>query len=126
MGFQPAAVWASAAAWGELAGGLALAIGLLTPVAAAVLAVDMVVAIWKVHSSKGLWVTQGGYEYALVLLCTFVLIGLNGAPAYSADQLLGLAPDAPLVFAAAFVLGLVAAIASGMPGRAHRQVGRPV
>jgi putative oxidoreductase len=126
MGFHPAGLWANAAAWGELVGGLALAVGFLTPVAAAVLAVDMAVAIWKVHSGKGLWVTKGGYEYALLMLCIFVLLGLHGVTAFSADQAVGVAPDAPLVFMAAFVVGLVAAIASGMPGHAQRQVGRSV
>jgi putative oxidoreductase len=115
MSFRPHQFWANAAAWGELLGGLALAVGFLTPFAAAVLAVDMLVAIWKVHWSKGLWVTKGGYEYTLVMFCIFALIGLVGVTAYSVDELLGLAPIAPLLFIATFVVGLVAAVASGRP-----------
>jgi len=126
MGFHPAGLWANAAAWGELLGGLALAVGLLTPLAAAVLAVDMLVAIWKVHWSKGFWITRGGYEYALILFFVFVLIGLVGDTAYSVDRALGLARIPPLLFLAAFVVGLIAAIASGMPGGATRSAGRPV
>jgi putative oxidoreductase len=126
MGFHPAGLWANAAAWGELLGGLALAVGFLTPIAAAVLAVDMLVAIWKVHWSKGLWVTQGGYEYAFVTFSVIVLVGLVGDTAYSMDALLGLSTSAPVVFIAAFIVGVIAAIASGTPGGAHRQAGRPV
>ena len=126
MGFRPAGLWANAAAWGELLGGLALAVGLLTPVAAAVLAVDMLVAIWKVHWSKGFWITRGGYEYAMVLFSVFVLVGLVGDTAYSVDQVFGLSRIPPLVFVAALVVGLIAAIASGSPGGAPRHAGRPV
>lgn len=125
MGFRPAVFWANAAAWGEFIGGLAVAIGFLTPLAAAVLAVDMLVAIWKVHWSKGLWVTKGGYEYALVMFCIFTLIGLNGVTAYSVDDLLGLTLNGPLLFGAAFAIGLVAAVAGGIPGGAQRDAGRP-
>jgi putative oxidoreductase len=125
MGFHPAGLWANAAAWGELLGGLALAVGLLTPVAAAVLAVDMLVAIWKVHWSKGFWITRGGYEYALILFFVFVLIGLVGDTAYSVDRALGLARIPPLLFLAAFVVGLIAAIACGTPRGAARHAGRP-
>jgi putative oxidoreductase len=124
MGFRPAGFWANVAAWGEFIGGLALAVGFLTPVAAAVLAVDMLVAIWKVHWSKGLWVAKGGYEYALVMFCIFALTGLVGVTAYSVDGLLGLTLNAPVLFTAAFVVGLVAAVAGGIPGGAQRQAGR--
>lgn len=126
MGFHPAGLWANAAAWGELLGGLAFAVGFLTPVAAAVIAVDMLVAIWKVHWSKGLWVTKGGYEYTLVMFLVFVLVGLVGDTAYSVDGAVGLAQSTPLLFVAAFVIGLVATIASGSPGGAPRHEGRPV
>jgi putative oxidoreductase len=125
MSFRPPRLWANAAAWGELLGGLALAVGFLTPFAAAVLAVDMLVAIWKVHWSKGLWVTKGGYEYALVMFCVFALIGMVGVTAYSVDELLSLTFNAPLLFIAAFVVGLIAAVASGIPGGAQRHAERP-
>lgn len=125
MGFRPAVFWANVAAWGEFIGGVSLAIGFLTPVAAAVLAVDMLVAIWKVHWSKGFWVTKGGYEYALVLFTAFAVIGLNGVTAYSVDGLLGIAPNAPLLFGAAFVVGSIAAVVGGVPGGVRRPAGRP-
>ena len=121
MSFRPPRLWAYASAWGELLGGLAFATGFLTPVAAAVLAVDMLVAIWKVHWAKGLFVTKGGYEYALVLFCVFAVVGLAGVTAYSVDELLGLAMHTPVLFVAVFVVGLIAAVVGGMTRREERQ-----
>jgi putative oxidoreductase len=113
MGFRPAAVWARVAAGAELLGGLALAVGFLTPMAAAVCAVNMLVAIWKVHWTKGLWVTQGGYEYPLVLFVLSTVIGLSGVTDYSLDELLGLAQRAPLTFTAVLLVGTVLAAIGG-------------
>ena len=97
--------------------------GFLTPLAAAVLAVDMLVAIWKVHWAKGFWVTKGGYEYALVMFCIFAVVGLVGVTAYSVDELIGLAPYAPVLFDAAFVVAVIAAVIGGLPAGEQRQTG---
>src|SRR5437763_10442629 len=43
------------------------ALGLLTPIAALALLAVMLMAVATVHWTKGLWVTNGGYEYNLVL-----------------------------------------------------------
>lgn len=126
LGFRPARVWALAAAGGELLGGLALAFGLLTPIAAAVCAVDMLVAIWKVHWSKGLWITKGGYEYALVLLVISAVIGLRGVTALSLDELLGSAQGAPLAFIVITAVGAGLAAICGTPSPLGRRERRPV
>lgn len=89
MGFRPPALWALAAAGSEFLGGLAMAIGFFTPVAAALVVADMFVAIVKVHWSKGLWVTGGGSEYALTVLLVATAIGLGGPGRYSVDAALG-------------------------------------
>lgn len=115
MGFRPATSWARVAAWGELLGGLALAIGFLTPVAAAVCAVNMLVAIWKVHWTKGLWITQGGYEYPLVLFVLSTVIGLRGVTEYSLDQMLGLAQSTPVTFVVVLLIGTTLAAIGGAP-----------
>lgn len=90
MGFRPAPLWAALSMGAELLGGLALAIGLLTPLAAAALVGSLFVAIAKAHWNKGLWITAGGYEYALLLLVVVSAIGLGGPGRYSADAALGL------------------------------------
>jgi putative oxidoreductase len=68
MGFVPGKPYAAAAALSETIGGGLLATGTLTPLGAAMVTGTMAVAIKKVHAKNGLWVTQGGMEYNLVLM----------------------------------------------------------
>jgi putative oxidoreductase len=74
----------------ELIGGLLFAFGLVTPVAAALLSAVMIVAIWKVHRANGLWVTNDGFEYPLVLLAVVFAVTAAGAGEWSLDDLLNL------------------------------------
>ena len=116
MGFAQPRLMGTFAAFVELFGGLAFAVGFLTPIAAALLVVDMAVAMWKVHWAKGFFVTKGGYEYTLVLLLVFAVLGLNGAVAYSLDAALGLVPG-PIWFVLALVVAGVVAIGAAMGGQ---------
>jgi putative oxidoreductase len=68
IGLRPARPMAAIAGLGELLGGLLFAVGLLTPLAAALIIAVMGAAIVTVHWRSGLWITQGGFEYNLVLL----------------------------------------------------------
>lgn len=62
---------------------------LLTPLAATALSSVMITAIRHVHGGKGPWVTEGGYEYNLVLPATiFALTGAGPGPV-SLDRRLG-------------------------------------
>ena len=117
MGFPPRP-FAELAAFSEFLGGLALAVGFATPIAAGALAVDMLVAILKVHAPKGLWVTKGGYEYPLTLLVIFALLGLSGPGAYAVDQRLAIVPWSPAVFLVVFVVGAAITIAASRRDRA--------
>lgn len=69
----------------ELGGGAMLLLGLLTPVAAAFVAVDMIVAIAKVRWGHGLMAADGGFEYELLLAATAIFLMLHGPGRYSAD-----------------------------------------
>lgn len=61
----------------EFGGGLLIALGLLTRLSALLLAIDMVVAIWKVHWRNGL-VGPGGLEFPLSLLAAcLALLGVG-------------------------------------------------
>ncbi|HEY3067884.1 MAG TPA: DoxX family protein [Methylomirabilota bacterium] len=67
----------------ELVGGLALILGAGTRVAAALIAIDMVVAILLVTAGNGF---VGGYEFELMLLAAAVSVALLGAGALSLDR----------------------------------------
>lgn len=70
------------AAFTEFFGGIALILGLLTPIAAAGVAIDMAVAILKVHLRHGL-TGPGGFEFPLSLLALALLLLADG-PGYLA------------------------------------------
>lgn len=89
IGVKPGVVMAVVAGLMELVGGLLFAAGLLTPIAAALIVLTMLVAIVKVHGQNGLWAAANGYEYNLVLLAIALGIALTGAGEYSLDALLG-------------------------------------
>ena len=80
MGFAQPRVMGTLAAFVEFFGGILFAIGLYLPVVAAMLCLDMLVAIFKVHGPKGFFVQGGGYEYTLMLLIVFAAIGIMADP----------------------------------------------
>ncbi|OXM13041.1 DoxX family protein [Paenibacillus herberti] len=88
IGAKPGVLMAVLAGLAELLGGVLLALGLWVWVAAVLLIVPMLVAIFKVHGTNGLWVTSNGYEYNLVLIAAALAIALIGAGNYSIDALL--------------------------------------
>jgi putative oxidoreductase len=106
LGLRPARLWAILAGLGETLGGAGLVLGLLTPLAAAAIVAVMLSAIAFQHWPKGLWISNGGYEYNLVLLAAMATIGLMGAGQYSLDAAwrIGL-PPVPT-----FVVGVVLAV----------------
>jgi putative oxidoreductase len=68
----------------ELVGGLALILGLGTRVAAALIAIDMVVAMLLVSLKRSF---IGGYEFELMLLAAAASLALLGGGALSLDRL---------------------------------------
>lgn len=70
------------AAFTEFFGGIVLILGLLTPIAAAGIAIDMAVAILKVHLRHGL-TGPGGFEFPLSLFALSLLLLADG-PGYLA------------------------------------------
>lgn len=88
-GFRPARLWTVMGSASELVGGLLLALGLLSPLGSVGVAAAMLVAITKIHWPK-VWVSEGGFEYALVMLTVAVAVGIAGPGAFSLDAWLGI------------------------------------
>lgn len=72
----------------ELVGGIALILGLVARVLAALLALDMLGALFTVHISAGLYAANGGYELVLALAAMAGTIALAGPGRLSIDGLL--------------------------------------
>lgn len=85
IGIHPGYLMALLAGSAEFFGGLALLFGLLVRPAAAALAFTMIVAIFSVHISKGLFMANNGYEFALALLAVTVALLISGAGRLSFD-----------------------------------------
>ena len=88
MGVPAADLAAPAVATLELVGGIALILGVLTRVFAALLALNMLGAFFLVHASAGVFVGNGGYELVLLLAAGALAIALAGAGRFSADAAL--------------------------------------
>ncbi|CAM3487095.1 DoxX family protein [Hydrogenibacillus schlegelii] len=83
LGFRPGRLWAALAGGSEFFGGLLFALGLWTPIAALLIAAVMIVALFTVHVKHGLFITNNGYEYVLILAVIALVIGfLTGPGAY--------------------------------------------
>jgi putative oxidoreductase len=88
LGLRPGRRHATAAGLAEAGGGALLAAGALTPVASTLLSSTMITAIRKVHGEKGPWVTEGGYEYNVVLIAAVTALAERGPGALSVDRAL--------------------------------------
>ncbi len=89
MGMRPGRHMALAAGANEFGGGLLLALGLLTPLAAVLIASTMLVAILTAHRGKGIWATNNGAELPLLYGLIPVALAFNGAGQWSLDQAIG-------------------------------------
>jgi putative oxidoreductase len=88
-GFEPALAWAYVTMFIELVGGVCLIIGLFTRFVAAVLAIEMIIALLFVHLAKGYAAGGGGYEYVLLIGTVCFLIAIRGGGPYSIDRVVG-------------------------------------
>jgi putative oxidoreductase len=109
LGFFPGRRHAFLAGLTELGGGLLLAVGFLTPLAAAVVFAVMVVAGATVHGKQGFFLASGGYEYTLVLGLAGLSVAFTGPGALSLDTLLGLHAAGSAWGAAALAVGVLGA-----------------
>jgi len=86
---HPAKANALLVAGTETLGGVAIALGVATPVAAGGLIATMITAIRKVHGRNGFFNGKGGYEFNLTLIGALLAIVADGPGPVSVDALRG-------------------------------------
>lgn len=90
IGMKPGRFHAQVASLTEIGAGLMLAVGLLTPVAAAAVVGVMVVAGYTSHRDNGFFIVKEGWEYTFVVAFVAVAIAGLGPGDVSLDAALGL------------------------------------
>ncbi|MEE2523608.1 DoxX family protein [Pseudarthrobacter sp. J75] len=88
MGVPAAEIAAPIIATLELVGGIALILGIFTRVAGALLALNMLGALFLVHAPAGVFAAEGGYELVLILGAGALALALAGAGKFSVDNAL--------------------------------------
>lgn len=90
IGMRPGALHARLAAGTEMTTGVLMAIGLLTPFAAAGIVGVMIVAGWTVHRNNGFFIVAEGWEYTFIVALIAIAIAGLGAGNWSVDEAIGL------------------------------------
>lgn len=119
LSLSPGRAHAGAAGFNEFAGGLLLAFGLFTPLAAALIIATMTAAIITVHAKNGPWATNNGWELNVLYgLIGFAIAGV-GAGTISLDNALGLDIAGIGWAIGALVVGIAGGFAAVLAGRAN-------
>jgi putative oxidoreductase len=119
MGIRPGRRHATAAGLAEAGGGAALALGAATPLAASSLIAVMLTAINRVHLKNGVWITNGGYEYNVVLIAAVLSLVEYGPGEVSIDALHGHQEYGVGWALAALAAGAVGAIGAHLAAEAY-------
>lgn len=90
LGFRPPRLAALFGGLAEFAGGLLVAVGLVTPLGCLAVIVMMIGAIVAVHARNGWWNTGGGIEFPALVAATAFGLVLTGPGADSVDATLAL------------------------------------
>ncbi|MEU8221430.1 DoxX family protein [Kribbella sp. NPDC048915] len=88
LGWRPARSFAVLLGLAEFLGGLGLAVGFASPLAAAAIIAVLANAAWVVHRPHGLWNADLGYEYPLTLIVAAAALAFTGPGRYSLDHAL--------------------------------------
>jgi putative oxidoreductase len=90
MGIEPHVPLAWVVAITEFVGGICVFLGFLTRFWAAGLAIDMGVALFKVHLSNGFFISKNGFELVLTLGILALAVVFMGPGAPSVDRATGI------------------------------------
>lgn len=113
MGMKPnGTIHAYLAASTEVGAGVLMALGLLTPLAAAGFVGLMVVAAWTVNKAGGFFTMNHGWEFNLVLAASAVAVATLGPGKQSIDWALGL--DWAFTPTTGFVISAIGGAAAGI------------
>jgi len=107
LGFFPGRRNALFAGLAEFTGGLLLALGLATPLAATLIVSVMFVAVATVHLKNGYFNSNQGYEYNLTLAVVALGIAIMGAGPISLDAALGIHDAGPVWGLGALLAGVI-------------------
>ncbi|MCS0605394.1 DoxX family membrane protein [Streptomyces sp. LP11] len=88
LGYRPGKVYAVIGGLSEFLGGLGLAAGLLTPLAAAALIGVMINAMATVTGAHGFWEADGGIEYNVCITVVALAVAAIGPGRLAADRFL--------------------------------------
>jgi putative oxidoreductase len=89
IGLRPGKRHAVAAGLAETGGGALLVLGAATPLASAAVIATMLTAINRVHIKNGPFVSEGGYEYNVVLIAAVLALTEVGPGWPSVDEARG-------------------------------------
>ncbi len=90
LGFQPPKGWALMAGLSEFGGGVLTILGALNPLGPIAGMGAMLMATFKVHGGKPIWVTEGGAELPVTNMAVQTALIVAGPGALSVDKLLGI------------------------------------
>jgi putative oxidoreductase len=111
IGLRPGERHAAAAGVTETTAGALMVSGLATPLSAAMVTGTMAVAIAKVNGKRGMWATNNGAEYNLVLCAAAFALAGAGPGRLSLDHRLGTRWSGPAAAIGQLAAGLAAAAA---------------
>lgn len=86
LGIPAAGLMAAVVTFVELLGGLALVLGIGTRIAAILLTIDMLTAMFVVHISNGFFVSNNGIELVFILGAACIAFAIYGPGAFSLDE----------------------------------------
>ncbi|MHA5049703.1 DoxX family protein [Streptomyces sp. SD15] len=86
LGYHPATLFAVIGGASEFLGGLGLALGLFTPLAAAAVIGVMINAMVTVTAEHGLWASDGGVEYNVSIAVAALTIAATGPGQLALDR----------------------------------------